>query len=233
MLTLPHLPRTARSELDLANSRPGTVHRILWVAVQEWSYFGGNYDDINFAGIEHSGHVQTDPGYYQRVGEYWKYGSDTQGLDGKDKNYWSATFISYVMRKAGVSDHDFHRSARHSKYIHVAMQNRVRDVAGAKFVGRRLTEYRPKEGDLICNSRSGANITFDAAINNDDYDGHCDIVIYVRPGEIGVIGGNVSGTSAGHRTVGLRTRKLSSGGYLLKRSADPFFAILENRLPLK
>src|SRR5262245_30910775 len=97
MLLLPYLPRTAKTQLDLASAAPGTIHRILWVAVQEWSYFGGNYDDTEIPGIEHAGNVQTDATHYKKVGEYWSYGSGTKGLDGKDTNFWSATFISYVM----------------------------------------------------------------------------------------------------------------------------------------
>jgi hypothetical protein len=235
MMLPPHFPRTAPSMFDLVTARPGTIHRIIYVALQEWSYFGGTYESLK--GNVRAGHNQTESPYYKRVGEYWRYGSGNKGLDGKDKNFWSATFISYVLRKAGVSDHDFHRNARHSKYIHFAIQNRVKHMVGAKFVGRRITEYRPKEGDVICNSRDKANMTYDKAITHDDYDGHCDIVVYVRPGEIGVIGGNVgansNGFSPGHRTVGLRARALTSGGYLKNRKSDPFFAILENRLPLK
>jgi hypothetical protein len=86
---------------------------------------------------------------------------------------------------------------------------------------------------LLCNTREKSHMTYDKAIKQDGYDSHCDIVVYVRPGEMGVIGGNVSGTSKGHRTVGLRTRALTSGGYVVNRTKDEFFAILENRLPLK
>lgn len=234
MLLPPHFPSTAPSLFDLFNASEGSIHRIILVALQEWSYFGGTYESLS--GSVHKGHDQAEGGFYQRVGEYWKQGSN-QNHDGKNDNAWSATFISYVMRKAGVSTRDFRRTQRHSEYIHDAMQNRVNNTVWATFVGRRLEEYRPKEGDLICNSRSGVHMTFERAITHDKYESHCDIVVYVRPGEIGVIGGNVgsdsAGFSKGHRAVGLRTRNITSGGYLVQRSADKFFAILENLLPLK
>jgi hypothetical protein len=228
MLMLPYLPRTVNSQLDLYNSAPGTIHRILLVAVQEWNYFGGHFEDRGKT--LRKGHGETETGYDKKVGEYWKVGTG-QNLDGDDTGWaWSATFISYVMRKAGVSDRDFRRSIRHSEYIHFALKNRL--AFGAKFVGRRLTEYRPKEGDLICNSRAGAGITFDKAVTRDSYKSHCDIVVYVRPDEIGVIGGNVGPEADGKQTVGLRTWKLNAGGYLSDKS-KAFFAILENKLPLK
>jgi hypothetical protein len=219
------------------SARPGTIHRILWVAIQEWGFFGGYREDFKDRAIRR-GHRETEAGYDKKVGEYWRYGTG-KNLDGDDTGWaWSATFISYVMRKAGVSNQDFHRSIRHSEYIHFALQNRVNGVVGAEFVGRRPTEYRPKEGDLICNRRGKIKTTFASAIKQDRYESHCDIVVYVRPGEIGVIGGNVGGgDKAGRQTVGLRTRQLTGGGYLaedsLSAKVPKYFAILENRLPLK
>lgn len=229
MLLPPHFPRSAPSLFPLMTARPGTIHRILYIALREWSYFGGNYESLS--GVVVRSHDQSEPGYYKRVGDYWKKGAGVNH-DGKDTDPWSAAFVSFVMYSAGVSLHDFLRAQSHSRYIHFALQNRVKNTVGAKFIGRRLTEYRPKEGDLICNTREKSHMTYDKAIKQDGYESHCDIVVFVRPGEMGVIGGNVSGTSKGHRTVGLRTRKLTSGGYLVNRTSDPFFAILENRLPL-
>jgi hypothetical protein len=135
-----------------------------------------------------------------------------------------ATFISYVMREAGVTDKQFKRATAHAKYIHFAMQNRA--LPGAAFVGRRLNEYRPKEGDLVCAARDGSGITFDKAVKQDAYKSHSDIVVYVRPGEIGTIGGNVGDS------VTLKILTTDPGGFLNDRTAK-WFAILENRLPLE
>src|SRR5689334_1372459 len=101
MLLLPHPPQNVSSQLDLASARPATVHRILWVAIREWSAFGGT---VLHAGHYHRrGHRETDAGYYQKVGTYWRQGTG-QHLDGRDTGTpWSATFISYVMRTAGVA----------------------------------------------------------------------------------------------------------------------------------
>ena len=63
-------------------------------------------------------------------------------------------------------------------------------------------------------------------MKSSQYKSHGDIVVYVRPGEIGVIGGNVSDS------VTLKTLKLDSAGYLVDKH-DHWFVILENRLPLR
>jgi hypothetical protein len=222
MLMLPHPPRSVTSTLDLLDAAPGTINRILLVAIQEWSYFGG---EIMFHGKEvRTGKKETHKGFADRVGEYWRYGTGNR-LDGNDTDHpWSATFISYVMRKAGVSDRDFKRAAAHSRYIHRAIQNRINGVVGAAFVGWRLSEYRPKEGDLVCYSRAGAGMTYDKAKSRDAYKSHSDIVVYTRPGEIGVIGGNVDDS------VTLKILKTTAGGYLADKKNE-WFAILENRLP--
>jgi hypothetical protein len=223
-MVLPHPPQSVRSQVDLAFARPGTIHRILWVALQEWSYFGGE--------VQSHGHTlrggkhEADAGFYQRVGEYWRYGTG-QNLDGRDTDVpWSATFISYVMRKAGVNNKDFPRATAHSKYIHAAIRNRLANGPGAAFVGRRVTEYRPKEGDLVCASRAGSNMTYDKAAKQDAYKSHSDIVVYARPFEIGVIGGNVDDA------VTLTIYNLGAGGFLTDKSRQ-WIAILENRLPLR
>jgi hypothetical protein len=192
--------------------------------VQEWSYFGGT-TRVRGRSVRR-GHQETDKGYYQRVGDYWRFGTGLRrtGLDTDDP--WSATFISYVMRKAGVTDRDFRRAAAHARYIHFAIQNRLGHKHGAVFHGWRLTEYRPKEGDLVCYSRAGSGITFDKAIKRDAYKSHSDIVVCVRPGEIGVIGGNVGDS------VTLKFLTTTAGGYLNDRT-ESWFAVLENRLPFR
>ena len=221
MHVLPHPPRSVGSQFELAGARPGTVHRILWTALEEWSFFGGQ---TQYQGYQHRGHREADPGYYQRVGSYWRYGTN-QALDGRDRdNAWSATFISYVMRKAGVSAHDFHPAYRHSEYINDAIRRRVNGSPENKFVGWRLTEYRPKEGDLVCYWRKHPK-TYEQASHQRHYESHTDIVVYVAPGEIGVIGGNVSDS------VTLSILRLGGAGFLNK--GHHLFAVMENRLPLR
>lgn len=223
MLLLPHPPSSVQTQDQLFNAAPGTIHRILLVAIQEWSAFGGMTMRGNVK--EHVGHTETEGGFWQKVGEYWQKGTG-QNLTGKDTGVpWSATFISFVMRQAGVNDHDFQRATAHSKYIYMAMQNRLFHKFGAVFVAQRLTEYSPKEGDLVCTGRDGSGMSFDKAMKQDSYKSHTDIVVYTRPGEIGVIGGNVADS------VTLKKLTIDGGGHL-NDTSHPWFAVMENLLPL-
>ena len=171
-----------------------------------------------------SGKQEHARGFHQKVGTYWKLGTG-RSYDGQDREHaWSAAFISYVMRMAGIGEDDFERSIRHSHYIHMALQNRVTGVPDAAFVGHRLDEYAPKVGDLVAYSRTDKPMTFTRAVNRQRYKSHSDVVVYTRQGEIGVIGGNV-----GH-SVTLKRVSTDAAGRVDGINFD-WFAVLENRLP--
>lgn len=222
MMSPPTLPRSVNSVFELLAARPGTINRILGVALQEWSFFGGGIDFRT--GPDIYGKKETATHYDQRVAKYWKEGL---GLNhnGDDGIAWSAAFISYCIHTAGVSDRDFNRAQAHSKYIHRAIKNRIQRVPDAKFVAWRLNEYKPKEGDLVCHWRETVQ-TYDTAAQNDSFFSHTDFVVYVQPDEIGVIGGNVSDS------VTLKILAIDGAGYL-KKSGTHLFAVMENRLPVK
>ena len=222
MTTLPFMPPCSVPMRELMLARPGTINRILYMCLREWNAFGQQVvvgDRIIKAGKQE--HAR---GFYQKVGVYWRTGTG-RGYDGRDRDQaWSATFISYVMRMAGISDEDFDRSIRHSEYIHMALQNRVSGARDAAFVGRRLIEYRPKPGDLVAYSRTSRPMTFDRAVDRERYKSHTDIVVYTRQGEIGVIGGNVE------QSVSLKRVSTDRSGHVDGVHKD-WFAVLENRLP--
>ena len=222
MTTLPFMPPCNVPMGELARSRPGTVNRILLTCLREWNAFG---QQVMAEGHRFKrGKQEHRRGFYQKVGRYWDLGTG-RSLDGRNRDSpWSATFISYVMRMAGVSDEDFERSIRHSQYIHMALQNRVNGVLGAAFVGRRLNEYVPKSGDLVAYSRTDTPMTFNRAVKRERYKSHTDIVVYTRQGEIGVIGGNVGDS------VTLKRVSTDAAGRVDDTHND-WFAVLENRLP--
>ena len=71
---------------------------------------------------------------------------------------WSAAFICFVMRMAGVTQADgFNFGSRHMDYIVGALRNRERSTPGARFHLVDATEIRaeaiPEPGDLICFNR--------------------------------------------------------------------------------
>jgi hypothetical protein len=88
-----------------------------------------------------------------------------------------------------------------------------------------MTEYRPKEGDLVCYWRTKHPMSYERAAQERKYEAHTDIVVYVAPDEIGVIGGNVSDS------VTLSILRLGGAGFLSKD--HHLFAVMENRLPVR
>lgn len=206
----------------------GTRLRIIRVAIEEWLRFGGQVAvGTRRPGplqVVHRGTTEQDPDAARIVGEYWR--NIGLNYDGNDtEQYWSAAFISYVMSQAGVADADFPRSRRHMTWIHHAIRNKLDRVAGAKLLGHRPEEYAPREGDLVCYSRSGW-LDYAAAARQARGGAHSDIVVYAWGGEIGVIGGNV------RDSVTLKRLPTDGAGYLADRSRNhDWFCVIENRLP--
>lgn len=122
--------------------------------------------------------------------DYWKTGTGTSFQEANWwTNYpWSAAFISWVMRMAGVGS-AFKYSAGHAVYIHAAKQNRLQNSSNP-IKAYRVNELRPQPGDLVCKSRAGSGATYDTI--QPGMATHCDIVTEVRPGQLTTVGGNVS-----------------------------------------
>jgi len=131
-----------------------------------------------------------------RVNVYWEQGLGL-GYTGCDQDeYWSAAFICYCLKKAGMPASEFPFSEGHSTYIKWAIANTKQNKAEKTYYGKRL-DYPPKPGDMIArwykNSPNDPdpNITFDnqpAGL----YPSHCDIVVSASATTIATIGGNVS-----------------------------------------
>lgn len=222
MRTLPLMPPTTLDPRSLQQAGPATIGRIVAVLLDEWRRFG--HQVVVGSTIHHRGRHETERGFDRRIGLFWRYGTGLR-YDGDDTDQaWSAAFISYVMRRAGVPDHLFPRSRRHSTYIHYAQQNTKAADPDALFVAHRLTEYRPKPGDLVAYTRAG-RADYDRYVERARYKSHTDIVTYVRPGEIGVIGGNVK------NSVSLKRVEIGAGGRVTD-DRHKWFAVIENRLPL-
>jgi len=176
------------------------------IALGEWRLFGSLIDDTALEGREAavpSEKPERQPGFWQRVGEYWWLGQNpdesASAWTGKhdrrgdvfpftdDERYaWSAAFISYVMRIAGAGDR-FPYSPNHATYVNAA-------AAGRSPVLRAEPpeSYAPKPGDLICRGRyRAADLTFRDLPTSYVWPGHCAIVVSIQPGSLDVIGGNV------------------------------------------
>lgn len=121
---------------------------------------------------------------------------------------WSAAFVSWVMRRAGLPG--FTASASHVDYARAA----YRDPQGSAYRIADPRAARPAPGDLLCYTRTGEEYGFGGlATLFSQHDGglgmHCDIVVSV--GETGdrtarLVGGNV------FDGVTMRLLPLTAGG---------------------
>jgi hypothetical protein len=129
---------------------------------------------------------------------------------------WSAAFISWVMCKSGAGA-AFPYSAAHAVYISRAKLNRLTNAPNP-IKAYRVTEAKPRPGDLICNSRAGSGATYDTI--RPGMLTHCDVVTDIQPGQLLTIGGNV-GSKPG--TVGRKSVPTDADGFVTK----PYFAVIK------
>lgn len=125
---------------------------------------------------------------------------------------WSATFISYVMKQAGV---DFYTSPRHFDYIRHSWQGQG-DYRTAP-VSEPLAQ-----GDLLCYLRGTKShaitdyedLTHYLDTQTQGLPAHCDVVVRVDEREIWLVGGNVL------HTVMLRKMHARDGVVVLPKRMD-------------
>ena len=204
------------------------------IALREWRAWGMNVND-NPPGPDLPVAVRPDrqPGLWQRVGDYWWMGQNAasreSGWTGKYNEFgaayggepaaWSAAFISYLMRQAGAGDR-FPYSALHSTYINAA-------ASGNPILQAEPPEsYPPVPGDLICYGRNGSERLRYANLPAPSFYGHCDIVVGGSPGQLIVVGGNVSaGVTMKHVPV-LGNGTLAGPDGRVVDSRYPWFVVL-------
>jgi hypothetical protein len=140
---------------------------------------------------------------------------------------WSAAFISYVIRRAGVAAPGFRFSNAHRIYIYDAFAVSIAEVAGKTGDGIYracpLTSTRPRVGDVICAQREPA-LAADSELAvreriRGELDGgtdtrsvrrtHCEVVAHIDRAarKVYTIGGNVN-QAVSARKLNLRGRSL-------------------------
>jgi hypothetical protein len=155
--------------------------------------------------------------FFKFVGEFWKALDPHSQLDGRNRNhFWSAAFISFIVRQAGYAGFKF--SEAHATYIHDAIKKRKAGDAAAPFWGFRLTEHKPQLGDLVAGWRKSP-VTFDT-LPAGFFPSHTDVVVEVRPGEVRTLGGNVA------QSVSMKIMRLDANGFLVPDGQR--FAVLRN-----
>jgi hypothetical protein len=203
---------------------PTVRERMVFLAEQEWALFGqpvavrdGNGAiALEFPADAATTHEAQAPSL-SRVMLYW-YAVTREPIVGfqGELRAWSAAFISWLARGAGLTADEFPPSIAHWDYI----ARFLRPDAAARFVARDPLAYAPRVGDLVCASRR-AGIREFAALQPGPY--HCDLVVRSGPGAIEVIGGNVGDT------VALARLAVDERGLLAPRPDPPWVVVLEQR----
>jgi hypothetical protein len=213
----------ARDVAAVAAPVAGFAARARDIATAEWNFFGQQTYDVN-GHKNHAGHTEGEDGWYQRVGVYWLEGTNTHNIDGRDHDwYWSATFISWIMKKAGAGDR-FRYSMKHSVYIAQGISDFLQKRQAAGYWTERLGDAKPAIGDIICWGRQ-AGVDYDHQ-NGGDYAGHSDLIVEVDSDQVWVIGGNVGDS------VTRRPLNLDQHGFLVPVvvNGENLFGIMKNRI---
>lgn len=144
--------------------------------------------------------VETQPPLNKRVLEYFS-GVGRPDITDPSAEAWSAAFISFVMgeamRRAGVGQDLFPKSAAHATYILAGLANRIANRLNAPLVYFDRGEMAPRVGDLVGFSRTGKvknRADIEALLPDKFFPSHTDLVVDVSAGRIKVIGGNVGQT---------------------------------------
>ena len=212
------------SSLDAALvSVSGFAGRCAELATKEWRFFGEQTYDIK-GHKNKAGHTEAEPGFFERIGMYWSEGTNTHGIDGRNHSwYWSAAFVSWVMKKAGATSR-FRYSTQHSVFISQGIRDYLekREVSG--YWTERLTDAKPAVGDIVCWARE-KGVNYDNQ-KNGNYAGHSDVVVDVEPRQIWIIGGNVGDS------VTRRPLSLDRDGFLppVTLNGESLFALMKNRI---
>jgi hypothetical protein len=229
---------------------PAAAERVVRLALGEWRDWGGVVRDAwpempeDAAGMAPA---ESDPANFPRVLAYWRavendegairanrpiYAASLSGMTSTalwSEPAWSAAFISWVFRSAGVDAREFPPDATHSLYLDALIADADAFPATAPFRPHAPGQYAPRPGDLVCFDRSRARLAHwserraEAGIPRPM---HCDIVTGVAPGVVEVVGGNVGDT------VTLTRYPADAAGFLASAPPGraPILLVMESRL---
>jgi hypothetical protein len=222
---------------------PSACERMVFLARQEWMLFGspevaapsdpfdsgnvGGGDRLVFANPNAPTHELHAP-MLSRVLVYW-YSVTRAPIVGTagELRPWSAAFLSWLARAAGLGSDEFPATVLHWDYIERFMRGHASDA----FETRDPARATPQVGDLVCQAREGtvelaqrSGFVPYGALRRGAY--HCDVVIASRPGEIQTIGGNVSDV------VALSHVPVDAEGRLMPDRKRPWAAVVARRGPV-
>jgi hypothetical protein len=213
---------------------PNACERMVFLARQEWQLFGSPQvaaqgdpgGRLGFADPSAATH-ELHPPMLSRVLLYW-YAVSRAPIVGNagELRPWSAAFVSWLARSAGFTPDDFPATVLHWDYIERFMRPRPTDA----FETRDPARHAPVVGDLVCNARGAPDAAARStglvpfgSLRRGAY--HCDLVVAAQPGEVQVIGGNVSDV------VALSRVPTTADGRLQPDPRRPWAAIVARRAP--
>jgi hypothetical protein len=210
-------------------AQPSIKRAMISRAESEWEFFGRQTVVLRGSdeSIPHVGAWEDDSRVYSdRVNSYWR-AAGKPGLDGMDcREPWSAAFISWIMENSGVPVTQFRPASAH--WVYMADVVDQAPYPGRWFVPRRIKDYSPEPGDLICASRGFTRPeTFDGYTNPSmlaGYNTHCDLVVSKSGRTLESIGGNV------RNSVSRTNVELDAEGHLQPVQRRPWFMVIQNRL---
>lgn len=230
---------------------PAARQRMLRIALAEWEEWGRREHAPGAPAARVP--AESDPANFPRVLAYWRALEDDEGAVARNRRLyaaalsgrgpgdggegpalwrepaWSAAFVSFVLRGAGVDRREFPPDAAHGTYLDALIRDAERFPGLAPFVPREPQTHAPRPGDLVCADRGPNPITHwsqRAADRGRFRPMHCDIVVGAGPGFVLAVGGNVGDAVS-------RTRfPADASGYLLPQppGSPAWFAVFENRL---
>jgi Uncharacterized protein conserved in bacteria (DUF2272) len=217
-------PLTPRASVVPNFVVPSMRSRMVFLAQQEWELFGRGVvvreeDGTAQVAFPANATHEAQPAMLSRVLMYWYAVSRSPIVgDQGELEPWSAAFISWLARSAGVAPDEFPPTVLHWDYI----ERFLRAGDGARFIARDPLLYAPRIGDLVCVSRSAAVTDF-ASLRRGPY--HCDIVVAADVGAVEVVGGNVGDA------VALARFGVDGRGLLLPRGDRHWVTVIEQRSP--
>ncbi len=229
---------------------PAARERMLRIAIAEWRDWGSLVLEADGPRGTAPEGAEARPENFPRVLAYWRALDEDEGAVARNRPlyraalagtaggeglwrepYWSAAFISYVLRAAGVDRAEFPPAAAHVTYVDAMIATALRFPATAPFLPHAPSGRAPVPGDLICADRGrapgGGHWRDRLAEAGRFRPMHCDIVVATPPGAVAAIGGNVQDA------VTLTRYQADAAGYLLPRPPGAglaWFAVFENRL---
>jgi hypothetical protein len=229
----PPPPLTVSPSIPPGFPVPSGCERMVYLARQEWTLFGSPEllaqpdGGARLTFVTAPSH-ELHPPMLSRVLLYW-YGVSRAPIVGSagELRPWSAAFVSWLARGAGLTPTEFPSTVLHWDYIERFLRPRADDV----FETRDPSLAAPRVGDLVCYARDGsidaaaraAGMVPFASLRRGAY--HCDLVVAAQPGELQAIGGNVSDV------VAMTRLPTAADGRLMPDPRRPWAAVIARRGP--